>query len=498
MLKNYLSPLALQSLRREQAERLKARAIVSKWPDNPIHWIEQNFYLYDTGELFRFDVCQHNLMARALHRALLRNPDGSFRYRRVIWSWPKKSAKSSIIAAVIHLKAASRPNAQIALMGHDQRQASSRIGFYLKRAILLGQKYNIPSCVHVEVPKLDSGTIRYPNGSLVEMLAVDPRGEAGGNHDDLVYSELWAWKHEAHQLMWAEMTISPTKYGYAQQWIDTYAGFVGDSPILEPLYEYGVNGGTRIWDDLEVYEHGDQLTVWVTEPLMDWQTKAYYASEEATLTPEQFLRLHRNQWVSSSAAFIPYEWWEACRDTQLPPLRPYDETVVAIDASTHDDGFAVVMVSRDPRQSDQPNRLILRDYRVWYPADYAHFDYEEPKAYLRHLAQHHNVVQFAFDPYQMKEVADTLHKEGLGSFKPFNQGQERAVADKMLYDTLRTRGLTHHTRQDFNEHIQNANRRDDDRDMMRIVKRNQNQKIDLVVALSMACKRARDVLLVGE
>src|SRR5258706_13959882 len=61
-------------------------------PD-PIDWITHNFYLYDTGNLITLYDCQR----RPLELALSRDAAGLFKYTTIQWSWPKKSAKSSVI-----------------------------------------------------------------------------------------------------------------------------------------------------------------------------------------------------------------------------------------------------------------------------------------------------------------------------------------------------------------------------------------------------------------
>ncbi len=445
------------------------------WP-LPSEWIQENFYLYDTRELIELYDCQ----IRPLDRALSRHLDGTYRYRRVIWSWMKKSAKSVVIAAVCHYIATHKPNAQIALIANDQRQAASRVGFYLREAIKQGQKSGLKSCRNVHIPKLESGTIRYPNGSMIEMLAIDPRGEAGGNHDMIVYSELWGWKHTAHVQMWSELTISPNKFGYAQQWIDTYAGYVGESPILEPLYEYGVTEGDLIWDDLEVWEHGDQLTTWVTKPSLHWQTPEYYASEAATLTPEQFQRMHRNQWVSSSSAFIPAHLWQECKG-DIPDWSG-QRLVIAVDAGIISDCFAVVAVAR------RNNICYPVIIGVWYPKGKP-LDFDGPMAFIMDIIQRYRVQTVVYDPTQLHHPMTKLRQLQIVWVQEYQQGIDRNKSDKMLYDMIRDGEIVHDGNDELTKHILNANRNENtgpDDNKFRIVQRNNNLKIDLAVALSMA------------
>ena len=85
--------------------------------------------------------------------------------------------------------------------------------------------------------------------------------------------------------------------------IVTYAGFTGESVLLERLYPQGI-AGERIDDDLEVFRSEGQFTFWSHTPRQPWQTQQYYAEQRRTLRPNAYARLHENQWVSGESAFI--------------------------------------------------------------------------------------------------------------------------------------------------------------------------------------------------
>lgn len=443
----------------------------------PIPWIQQNFYLYDTGHLMGLYDCQQ----RPLARALARDERGLFIYNTVLWSWPKKSAKSCVVAAVADYTAEHGVNASIKLVANDLRQADSRVGFYIRESITRHptRKGNIkitPSGYKME----------YPSGAKIEMIPIDPSGEAGGNDDMIVYSELWGWKSKAHQRMWSEMTLSPNKFGNSQRWIDTYAGFSGESPILEQLYDVGVKQGVRIWDDLEVYENraAKMLAVWVTKPMFPWQSNDYYAEQSNTLTPSEFRRMHLNEWVSSENAFVHPTWWDACMG-DVPPLEPYETLILSADAAVVGDCFALVAVSR------RGDILYPRYVNVWKPQDGVPIDFALPEAEIRRLCSMGNVKQFCFDPYQMIDLSQRLKKDGVTWVSEFAQGQERAFADKQLYDLILARRIVHDGNEILREHITNANAKSEgDGKTLRMVKRSESFKIDAAVALSQACARA--------
>lgn len=451
-------------------------------------WIEQNFYLYDTGQLFTF----HPAQIDALHEALRLDANGRFVYDTVIWGWPKKSAKSTVVAAVADYMASHRPNGRIRLTGNDQRQADSRVGMYMRENIKIGKKHS--SKKRLDTQMSTSGyNIRYPNGALVEMVPIDPSGEAGGNDDMIVFSELWGWKHKAHLDFWAELTISPNRHGYAQRWVDTYAGFRGESPVLEPLYNQVVLEGEYIpfeyLDDngdireVECYRKGSLFATWVTQPHFPWQTPEYYASQTRELTDEQFQRMHRNQWVSSGQVFVPAEWWAACQ--QSLPVWGREPLVIGVDAAVTSDCFAIVGVTR---HGDQ---LTVRYVQVWTPPKGSEINFIEPEKELRRLCQEYNVMQIAYDKTELQDMAQRLRRDKVTWLKKFDQGTARAAADKQLYDCIRDRRIVHSGEADLTTHITNANADiNKHENRMRLIKRAEHLKIDAAVALSMACSEA--------
>lgn len=457
-------------------------------PPDPIGWIHDHFRLYDTGQLVTLHPCQIAPLLEAL-----RTENGRYVYDTVLWSWPKKSAKSTVVAAIADMIASHKPRARIRLTGNDQRQADSRVGMYMRENIKLGARAGNTERQQTKI-STSGYNIRYPNGSIVEMVPIDPSGEAGGNDDLIVFSELWGWKHKAHQDMWAEMTISPNRHGYAQRWIDTYAGFTGESPILEQLYEATVVNGEHLdigytddqgeYHDLECYANGSLFATWVTQHHFPWQTPAYYAAQARELSPDQFDRMHSNQWVSSAQIFVPHEWWDACQ-TERPPLTDTTPIVLGVDAAVTNDCFALVGVSRHDLN------VAVRYARTWTPPPNGEIDFAEPEAEIRRLCARYNVVQVAYDKTELQDMAQRLRRDKVSWLKKFDQGAARLAADKQLYDCIRDRRIWHGGEAELSQHIYNANAEiNKHENRLRIVKRSDSLKIDAAVALSMATSEA--------
>jgi phage terminase large subunit-like protein len=480
----YSSTLQLRAAAELELRRrstLPKENIIGPYIDpDPVRWIQKNFYIPETNgpmELFAFQQA-------GLREALAIDDNGLYRYSTVVWSALKKSAKSSIAGAVALWMAWQKPWSTVKIIANDLKQADSRVFYYIRRCLTLNPEMD--KLVHRVNYK-----ITLPNNSTIEAIPIDPKGEAGGNDDFVVYSEIWGWKNEASKQMWTETTLSPLKYGKSLRWAETYAGFTGESPILEELYSRGVTEGECINREFEFYRNKRLLVIWNTKPSTPWQTKEYYAQESSDLLETEFNRVHGNQWGSSSQTFVQSEWWDNCKH-ELPPYEKLEPWVIALDAGISNDSFGLIAVTR------KSGVTILRHVKKWIPPKGGQIMFfapkdtppdqdESPAGELRRLTSRHSVVMVCYDPYQLHSFCHSLREELIVYFSEFPQTGKRLLADKALRDAIREQQIWHDGNTDLREHVLNANAKDEgERDKLRIVKRSERSKIDLAVCLSMA------------
>jgi phage terminase large subunit-like protein len=484
-------------------EGLKEGAEKLVIPD-PVTWIEKEFHIPETRNdpKLRGRIKLMKYQEDVIREVFSKNENGDFKYSIIVWSDIKKSAKSSIAAAVNVYRAFHMEYGEFYVVANDLKQADSRVAHYIRRAIQLNPKLR-------DKFKINGYRITSPTGSFIEAIPIDPSGEAGGNADMITWSELWGSNETAKQNMWVEQTLPPAKFGRSFRWIESYAGFSEESDLLYSLYDLGVKQGHMLWPDklydvtdgepspLELYvnEEASMLCLWNTVPRCPWQTKAYYRTEEQILPPNQFQRIHRNQWVTSSETFVPMAWVYACLRTndEWPAINAKRQPmIIAMDAATSNDNFALFMGCRHPTRPDE----ILTIYaKKWAPSKHTGKidfvgteDKPGPEMVLRDLIKRFNVIQVCYDPYQLHSLSTSLKQEGLAWFKSFNQGTDRLIADSGLRDLIRDRRFWHRNEPDLIEHLGNANAKIDDQDSkIRIVKRADRLKIDLAVAASMCC-----------
>ena len=93
--------------------------------------------------------------------------------------------------------------------------------------------------------------------------------------------------------------LGPTRKVSARLTV-TYAGFEGESELLERLYKRGLQGeaiGTGL------YSQPGLLMAWHHLPVAPWQTAEWIEQMRGQLRPNAFLRLIENKWVTSESTF---------------------------------------------------------------------------------------------------------------------------------------------------------------------------------------------------
>jgi len=475
-----------------------------------VTWAERHYYIEDTEAPIVLLPHQRAILRYALQR----DDRGRLKFQTVIFSSIKKSGKTAIAGAVVGWAAETWGRfGEILCVGNDAEQARERAFKAHKTSVELTPGYDRG---RQELPKrwrlLNKEATCLSTGTVVKAIATDYKGEAGANPILVVWTELWGFTLKADLRFWAEMAPSPTRPD-SLQWIETYAGYEGESELLYGLYEDVVLNGRQLTagelGDLSAFaeapnpdslvpcwvnERAGMFAYWDSGPAarrMPWQRgeagARYYAGEAGRQTESQMSRLHGNLWMSAESSFIPIEWWDAAKNPM--PLRPGETSpmVIALDAAVSGDCFGLVMVSRDPQVGDVP-KIAVRVVRKWDPPPGGSIDFAGPEAVIRELCGAYNVVEVAYDPYQLHDLATRLLAAGVAWFRPFHQGEERLIADKGLYDLIVHRRIRHDGNLDLREHLTNANAKQaaNEDTRLRLVKKSDSRKIDLAVCLSMA------------
>lgn len=483
-----------EKLRKAMQQTTLSSEIVSV---DPVAWIEKNFYIERprdpaTGAMLNpGPIRMADYQKNVLRKALRRGSDGKLEYSTVVWSEPKKSGKTALAAAVGLFMASHTPNTHVYCLANDGKQSTDRIFKAMANCITLHQKLGGPLKNNTIV--WSPPAIRLENGTVIEAIPCDAAGEAGSEPFMTIWSELWGFRQSHKERLWTEMTIPPTLWGYAMRWVESYAGYEGESTTLWNLYSAGVKNGVQVDPELPIYETkaSNQLTFWSHEHRQVWQNPEYYASEAVLLTPNEFDRIHNNRWVSSEASFVEdISLWDRLEDATFSrmPSDANTPVVIGLDASVSHDYSALVVVRRHPEDAWDASlrRVCICGVWVFKPPLGGKIDQSATfEPLLRELCENYDVIAVAYDPYQLEKLSKDLSAEGLAPFVAFNQASRRAKADKQLYDMVIHKHLLHNGNLDLRECVQNAATKQDN-EHLRLIKKAANRHIDALVAASMA------------
>lgn len=188
--------------------------------------------------------------------------------------------------------------------------------------------------------------------------------------------------------------------------------------------------------------------------------------------------------------FVNIAWWDACTEPTTAWSRS-EPTVIALDAATGGstataDCFAVIAVTRHPQRRKD---IMIRYCGIWQPPPGREFDSFDPMLdEVERLCREFSVIEVCYDKYQLFSDMKRLKVKGI-NVKDFPQGQERLVADKQLQQLIMGRRIAHDGNPLLRQHIDNADFKKHGEDGIRVVKRNESQKVDGCVATSMAASR---------
>ena len=338
-----------------------------------------------------------------------------------------------------------------------------------------------------DLAKITESKITFPElNATITAIPSNFAGAAGGNQNIVVFDEAWAYVSERSRRLWDEMVPPPTRK-IGVRLTTTYAGFTGESVLLEELYSRGMQQ-PEIGPDLRA---GDGiLFFWSHTPIAPWQTESWLAEMRRSLRPNAYLRLVENRFVGSESSFIDLASWDACVDPAAKPVLA-DRLMsvwVGVDASVKHDSTAIVAVTWD----DNKPRLVA--HRVFQPQPDDPIDFESTvERTLLDFNKRFCVQKVLFDPYMLHPVMQRLAREGI-DVEEFPQTTGNLTdASQNLFEVIRGRNIVVYPAADIRLAISRAIAIETSRGW-RIAKDRQSHKIDVVVALAMAalaCVRAQ-------
>jgi len=447
--------------------------VLDRWRADPIGFIETVLHNPETGELFKLFDAERAFLLHAFQT----NADGKLLYPEQLYACPKKSGKTGF--AALHMLTTVLlfvgRFAEGYALANDEEQAASRVFAAIRKII---------ECLPLleREAKITSDRIVFPafHNAMICTVASNYASAAGANPTISCFDELWGYTSERGHRLWDEMVPPPTRT-IACRLTVTYAGFEGESVLLEALYKRGLQQ-PLVGTDLRA---GDGLLMfWSHECIAPWQDERWIAEMRRSLRPNQFLRMIENRFVSGETTFIDMSKWDAC---VVPNLgAPVENRLLPIycgvDASTKHDSTAIVAVTYDTTAK----QVRLIGHRVFQPSPDDVLNFETTvEATLIMLAERFQMRKVLFDPYQMMASAQRLQQRGL-LIEEFPQSPTNlTAASQNLYELINTQALVCYPDAGMRLAVSRAIALETGRGW-RISEEKQSHKIDVVVALAMA------------
>jgi phage terminase large subunit-like protein len=448
-------------------------AVLERWRRQPALFIEEALCDPETGRPFKLLPAERAFLEHAFKTA----DDGRLKYPEQLYACPKKSGKTTfsalhVLTTTLLFGGRSFPEAYA--LANDFEQSVGRVFQAIRRIVECSPLLKGEA-------KITADKIVFPAiGATIQAVASDYAGAAGANPVISSFDELWAFSSERSRRLWDEMIPPPTRK-IACRLTTTYAGFTGESTLLEELHKRGL-AQPQVGPDL--YAGDGLLMFWSNEPIAPWQTPAWLEQMRRQLRPNAFLRMIQNQFVSSETTFVDLAWWDACVDPSARPVM-FDKSLavwVGVDASVKHDTTAVAAVTFDA----QSKRVRLVAHRIFQPRPNAPLDFEATiEATVRDFAHRFSVRGVHYDPYQMAAVAQRLSASGVPMREYPQSVPNLTAAGNNLYELIKSGGLVVYPDDVLRLAVSRTIALETPRGL-RLAKEKTSHKIDVVVALAMA------------
>jgi phage terminase large subunit-like protein len=449
---------------------------LDRWRRQPVSFITEILRDPETSKPFVLLDAERAFLEHAYQT----DDSGRLVYPEQVYGAPKKSGKTGF--AGMHLLTTTLVfggrYAEGYAIANDFEQAQGRV-FQAVRRICETSPHLRREC------NITANRIEFlQTGAVIQAIGADYVGSAGANPVISSFDELWGYTSERSRRLWDEMVPSPVRKISARL-VTTYAGFEGESVLLEELHKRG-SAQPQVGDALHA---GDGLLMfWSHVPVAPWQTERWLADMRRSLRPNQYLRMIENRFVTTESSFVDLEDWDACVDPAATPLVS-DRALpvwVGVDASTKRDSTAIVAVTWDSEASKV--RIVF--HRVFQPSPKEPLNFEATIACtVRELLTRFAVRGVFYDPFQMAAVAQGLQHVGVPMREvPQTPGTLTEIGTN-LFELIKARGIVAYPDAGLRLAISRAVAVETPRGW-KISKEKQSHKIDVVVALAMAAHAA--------
>jgi len=451
-------------------------AALARWKASPISFIETVLRDPESRKPFVLSAAEQQFLAFAF----VLDDNGRLKYPELVFGAIKKSGKTTL-AALIMITMVLLYGGRFAegyCVANDLEQAVSRVFTMVRRVCEASPLLRA-------IARITADRVFFPalDASIVA-IASDAPSAAGGNPTISCFDELWGSVSERSRRLWDEMIMSPARRISCRLTV-SYAGFSGESVLLEELYKRGC-ALPEVGPSLHA---GDgMLFAWHCEPTQPWQTEAWLAEMRRSLRPSAYARMICNEFVSSESAFVDMQAWDACVVPGLVALREDKQLHVwiGVDASVKRDSTALVACA----YNKQAKCVRLVAHKTFTPSADDPINFEATvEATILEWRERFMLRKVWFDAYQMQASAQRLAKAHIKIEEYPQTLGNLTQATSNLFDLINQRQLVLYPDAAMRLAVSRAIISENSRGW-KLDKLKQAHKVDVVVALSMACLAA--------
>jgi hypothetical protein len=447
---------------------------IARWRSDPAAFIETCLVNPETNKPFELLDAEREFLRYALRT----DSDGRLIYTDLIYGAIKKTGKTGFAAlfTITLLLLFGDRYAEAYCAANDLEQAQSRVFEMIKRIVECSPLLRSEA-------KISAERITFPAlGSTITALASNYASAAGGHPTISVFDEIWAYTSERARRLYDELVPVPTRK-ISCRLIVTHAGFEGEGELLHQLYQRGLQQ-QQVGPDL--YAGDGMLMFWSHVPIAPWQDERWLAQMRRSLPPNQYLRMIENRFVTAESTFVDMAAWDACVQPELTPCFKCVPIFAGVDASTKRDCTALVAVTIDQKSG----RAQLVQHEIFTPTPGNPINFEMTiERVLLDWQRRYLVRKILFDPSQMVSSAQRLAKAGLPIEEYAQTVPNLTVATTNLFDLIQERRLVLYPSASMRLAASRTILVESGRGW-RLDKMKQTHKIDVIVALSMACLAA--------
>lgn len=329
----------------------------------------------------------------------------------------------------------------------------------------------IENVVDISTKDEQENRIELSTGGVIELWSLErPRSIRGRKYKRVIIDEVAFIK--GLKRAWTSI-IRPTLADYrGDAWFFSNPGDEGeDSDYFEELFNRGNDPSWKNWKSWQMPT--------AANPYIDPE-EIEEARRELLATPDVFEREWEAKFSRGTKSFLPsMAIWDS-RQADFPTLDKKTPLVMGVDGATTNDNFAISLVARVDE-----NVIAERLTRIYVPGGVP-LDFNEIQGFIEELCTLYYVVTIMYDPFQLHQMMTSIQAKGKAWVQEFHQSSRRPKADKQLLDLIVGGKFVHSGNEMLRQHVENANKVVATDGKIRIVKKNDKQKIDGVVALSMA------------